>query len=233
MLYEDVRPRKWDDYIGQEKTVARLRQSLARAKAKESPAVLWIGGPSGAGKTTLALLAAAEVGATGWAIEELDGGKCTQAAVLELERTIGIAPLGGNGWKVVVVNEAHAMTAGAVQAWLTLLERLPPRRMVIFTSTERGAFGDFDAPFRRRCWEYALSPIATDDGAAKLLAVAKSESLPCTAAQANALMQACAGNLGMALSRLESGDFPDDARPSPANSRQAADDILARLSVRK
>lgn len=233
MLNDDFRPTKWADYVGQSDVVERLRAALARTKTKETPAVLWIGGPSGAGKTTLAMLAAADVGATGWAVEELDGAGCTQAAVIELGRTIGIAPLGGCGWKAVVINEAHAMSEGAVQAWLTLLERLPPRRLVVFTSTERGAFGAFDVPFRRRCWQFELQPVADEAVAARLMAVANIERLPCTPAQAAALAKVCAGNLGMALARLDVGDFPPDARPITANTRQAADDILARLAVRR
>ena len=54
---------------------------------------------------------------------ELDGDKCNVETVRDLEQTLMlVAP---DSWRVVIVNEAHAMSRQAVQAWLTLLERLP------------------------------------------------------------------------------------------------------------
>jgi hypothetical protein len=63
-----------------------------------------------------------------------------------LEKDLYQCPLdSANGWRVIIVDECHCMTAKAVSAWLTLLERLSARRLVIFTTTrdtDSSLFGD-------------------------------------------------------------------------------------------
>lgn len=220
MLSTEYRPRDWSDVAGQDAPITALRSTLDRAKRKGSPLAIWIGGPSGCGKTTLAEIAARDVGASDIDITDLDGAGCDLASVKDLERGLQLGTLGGSGWRVVIVNEAHAMSAGAVQAWLTLLERLPARRLVIFTSTERGAFGPFDAPFRRRCVSFALSPVDCAAGAARLRAIADAESIRATDRQLAALVAECGGNLGLAISRLDSGDIPPGPAPAARQSEQ-------------
>ena len=72
-----LRPTSWNDYIGQEKIKKVLALILAAArKRKESVDHLLFYGPAGLGKTTLANLAAKEMGAnlktaTGTALQKL------------------------------------------------------------------------------------------------------------------------------------------------------------------
>jgi len=58
-----LRPNRWADYIGQEKIKKNLRLILEAAKRRnESSDHLLFCGPAGPGKTTLAVLAAKEIG---------------------------------------------------------------------------------------------------------------------------------------------------------------------------
>ena len=85
-------------------------------------------------------------------IHELDGDKCTLAAVRELEQTLYLAA--PNSWRVAIINECHSMSRQAVQAWLTLLERLPRYTLIVFTTTQdirSNLFGEFAGPFGSRC----------------------------------------------------------------------------------
>jgi DNA polymerase III delta prime subunit len=120
-------------------------------------------GPSGVGKTSLALaLARAFAGidpkSEFWDLEVIDGDACTVEMVHDLERRMSLCAYSQGGWKAVVVNECHAMTSRAVQAWLTLLERLPAKRLVFFTTTKDGdgLFGDYAGPFGSRCYCFSL-----------------------------------------------------------------------------
>src|SRR5687768_8983652 len=110
MLADRYRPKTLAEIIGHEKTIERLRALIGRPGF--SGGAFWIDGPSGTGKTTLAHCLAAEVGASSWDTEELDGDKCDVGAVRDLERDILKAGglFGGSGWRVWIVNEAHAMT---------------------------------------------------------------------------------------------------------------------------
>lgn len=100
-------------------------------------------------------------GAKAGDVHELDGDKCSVGAVREFDT---LAQTYARGFipsppTVLIVNEAHAMSRQAVQAWLTLLERLPAGWFVVFTTTEKSAdlFGDFNGPFMSRCTSIRLT----------------------------------------------------------------------------
>ncbi|NDF13245.1 MAG: AAA family ATPase [Proteobacteria bacterium] len=157
MLHEQYRPTTWDEYVGNSKSVATVRRIIS--KPGYTGGAFWIDGPSGIGKTTLAWLAARDLVGSEIDIEEIDGDSCTVDRVRELSDSIRYRPIGGK-FRAVIINEAHAMTARAVQAWLTLLERLPREVVIFFTTTEgrqTDLFGQFDGPLKSRCVCITLS----------------------------------------------------------------------------
>jgi DNA polymerase III delta prime subunit len=137
---------------------------------------------------------------------ELDGDKCGADAVRGLEQSGGF--LSTRPWgkaKAIVVNESHGMTPKAVQAWLTLLERLPKWAVVVFTSTESpDVFGSFAGPFSRRCINISLSNQGlAGPFAARLVEVAKAEGYELAHNAAVRILQAHQNNLGRAIEELE------------------------------
>ena len=207
-LYEKYRPQTLDDFIGQDKVKRQVAAIMARPEWDRD--ALWIQGPSGTGKTTLAWIIARQV-AHDFDIIELDGDKCSVQAVREIEHNIGLCPMFGR-WKVWIVNEAHAMSRQAVQAWLTLLERLPAKRLIIFTTTaslQEDLFGDFSGPFGRRCKLMTF----TNQGLAQVFAtraqqIAQAEHLDGKPLPAYLrLVQEAKNNLGAVLQRIEGGEM--------------------------
>jgi DNA polymerase III delta prime subunit len=102
------------------------------------------------------------------------------------------------------------MTAGAVQSWLTLLEKLPNKCVVLFTTTEswkgeKALFGSFDHPLQSRATVISL----TNQGLAEAFAkraqeIAEKENLGgAEPREYLALVRACKNNMRAVLSQIE------------------------------
>ncbi len=135
MLHETYRPTTFERFIGQPKAIQRLQRIIDRPSFDGD--AFWIVGPSGTGKTTLAQIIAGRF-CDGLDIMELDGEACSVDAVRKAADSMHYTTLSG-GFRCWIVNEAQAMTSRAVQAWLTVLDRLPRRTIVTFTTTEDSA----------------------------------------------------------------------------------------------
>ena len=208
-LYEKYRPQNLSEFIGQDKVKKQVSALMARSGWDRD--ALFISGPSGTGKTTLGWIIAHQV-ASDLFINELDGDKCNVEAVRDLEQTLSlIAP---DSWRVVIVNEAHAMSSKTVQAWLTLLERLPKHTLIIFTTTEclqEDLFNGFSGPFSSRCKVFAF----TNQGLAQLFAqrakqIALAENLDGRPDHAYLrLVQECKNNFRQVLQRVDACEMMD------------------------
>ena len=208
-LVEKYRPKKLTDIVGQEKVIETVRRVMGRKGFDRG--AFWLEGPTGTGKTSLAQAMARSVGCDEFCIEEIDGDQCSVDRVRAISETIRLAGLMGNGWKAYIVNEAHAMTPKAVQAWLTLLERLPGRRMVIFTTTADSSdlFGDFTQPFLDRTINLRLTKIGLSEKFATLARkIARAEGLDGRPLSAyRELMGKCHNSMRAALMAIERGDM--------------------------
>lgn len=208
-LFEDYRPADWSAFIGNDKAAAKAKAIANRAKSTGKPFALWIDGPSGTGKTTLAHLIARELGADPCMdVIELDGPDCDGQAVRDLRSRLDLKSWGG-GFRCVIINESHNMTPKGVQLWLTMLEKLPAKVAVLFTTTEgRGKddlFGAFDGPLKSRCIPLSL----TNQGLAEAFAreaqrIAEAEGLGGAEAKDYlALVRKHKNNMRAVLSEIE------------------------------
>ena len=91
-LYEQYRPRSFDELVGQECVKQRVAVLRNRGLAGR---VFWLYGASGTGKTSAARLIAAEV-ADDWAVIEIDAQDLGIDKVREFERMCQFKPLGGD-----------------------------------------------------------------------------------------------------------------------------------------
>ena len=208
-LYQKYRPKDLSEFIGQDKIKKQLSALMAREGWDRDS--IWIQGPSGTGKTSLAWIVGRMVAGDDFDIIEYDGTDINKGAMTDIERNISLYPMFG-GWKVYIINEAHNMTRAAVQSWLTILERLPAKRLIVFTTTENieaDLFGNFSSPFGRRCKVFTF----TNQGLSQLFAnrarkIADIENLNGKPEQAYIrLVQSCKNNMGMVLQRIEQAEM--------------------------
>jgi len=218
-LYEKYRPKKIEDFIGQETIKKRLARITSRTDWDRD--AFWIQGPSGTGKTTLAWIIALQV-AKEFFVVEMDGDKCNVESVRQLEQDLWItAP---DSWRVIIINEAHAMTGRAVQAWLTLLERLQKHTLVIFTTTQilkaEDLFGDYSGPFGSRCKVFTFSKNGLSERfavRAREIAVAEGlDGLPLQKYQWQVMI--AKNNMRTVLQKIDAGEFiAEDQEKPPTN----------------
>lgn len=134
-LAEKYRPRTLSDIRGQDQAVEALGRFLA-APAKTA---FLFEGSTGTGKTSAAYALANELGVAIdqdelGGLHEIASGEQTAQSVRELVSALWHCPMYGNGWHVAIVNEADHTTPGAAVVWLDVLEKLPPRTVVVFTT---------------------------------------------------------------------------------------------------
>lgn len=147
-LSEKYRPKKIAEFIGLDKA----KKIISRLSANPFPSAWLFVGPSGTGKTTMALALAAEMPAE---LHHIPAKECTLEAVQEVCRQCHYSPRQPDDWRpvgfhVVIVDEADQMSYAAQLAFLSKLDAtaFPPNTIFVFTcnSTE-----NLEKRFLSRC----------------------------------------------------------------------------------
>jgi replication-associated recombination protein RarA len=150
-LADELRPDDFDDVVGQEATIKKLK--FLQSRGGLSGRSYWFAGLSGTGKTTLARIIAGIVSPQFQ--EELDVGQCSVSRIAQWDAKTRCKPIDGTGW-ILVVNEAHGLKKDAIRHFLDVMERLPAYAAIVFTTTIEGQLSLFEdsldaSPLTSRC----------------------------------------------------------------------------------
>lgn len=214
MLFEKYRPKSWSDLVGQDKAVAAAGRIIEQPGFDRG--AFWIEAAgdnnSGVGKTSLAWLIAWQL-ADDFFVESVSGSDLTRARLRDVERSARLTTWSmGKPFRVLLVDEAHAIPAACVDALLKFLEALPHHFVVIFTTTravDEGLFGDDCGPFASRTFRLRL----TNQGLAEAFAaraqwIADRENLNGKPLPAYIkLVRDCRNNFRAVLQRIEAGEM--------------------------
>jgi hypothetical protein len=133
---EKYRPTTLAEVVGQPHVVARLRTFLA----DPYPCAMLFEGETGVGKTSTAFALVNDLKVDKAAnFFHIRSGCQDGAAVADIADTLRFTPW-GNGWRVILVDEADLMTDMARKLWLSVLESLPQRTVLIFTTNHPRRF---------------------------------------------------------------------------------------------
>lgn len=193
-LVEKYKPSKIDAFAGLVKPRAILK--AVAANPYES-AWLFLG-PSGIGKTTMALAFAEEMGAE---LHHIPSKACDLATVEELCRKCWYKPFFGD-WHMILVDEADQMTKAAQLAFLSKLDTTakPPNTVFVFTANDTRGLED---RFLSRTRTLQFDPPTMDEGAQWMADVWAKELPGRTAPDFRGMVEAAGGNLRAALMDLE------------------------------
>lgn len=176
-LSDKYRPRTLDEVLGQPKAVSAIRSRLSQGGF--GGAAVWISGPTGVGKSTLAKIIGESVGGAHGVTEYEEFGEREYA---DLRDTLGMYSM--TGGRCYIINEAHGVRAQMIRKLCTLLDNpLPANACLIFTTTTDGEklFEDrIDGqPLMDRCaFDYALTAQGlTKAASARFLEIAQAEGL--------------------------------------------------------
>ena len=213
-LFEKYRPRMWSELVGQDRAVKLARRIIERPGFDRG--AFWIEGAgqhnSGISKTSMAWVIASTL-ADDFFIESVSGSDLGRTRLTDIERSAGLTTWSADKrFRVLIVDEAHAIPPASVDRLLAFLEALPPHFVVIFTTTRavnEDLFGDDSGPFASRCVKIRL----TNQGLAEAFArrakdIAEAEGLDGRPIEAYVrLVRECRNNLRAVLQRVEAGEM--------------------------
>lgn len=144
-LADKYRPRRLQDFIGIPKPLA-----IMKALAKRPYSSAWFSlGASGVGKSSLANALALEIVGedTTFNLHRIPSQACTVEEVVRVCEFCNYIPLNGQ-FHVVIVDEADRMSTAAQIAFLSILDNIPPKTIILFTANSARGLED---RFLSRC----------------------------------------------------------------------------------
>lgn len=195
-LAEKYRPTRIADFVGLEKP----KKVMARLAAKPFPSAWLFSGPSGVGKTTMALAMAEEIKAE---VHHIPSQQCNVANVEAAVKMCWYAPLVAGGFHIILADEADQMSNAAQLAFLSKLDStaFPPQTIFVFTcnDTER-----LEKRFLSRCRVLEFSSYGmANPGAEFLSQVWSAESNGAEAPDFQRILKNSTNNIRDALMQVE------------------------------
>ena len=197
---EKYRPSNLSEVVGQTPITSRLKNYV---KERSMPHLLFAG-PAGTGKTTSALALAKELFGELWKhnLHELNasderGIDVVRGKIKEFART---APLGEDGFKIIFLDEADALTGAAQAALRRTMEKYSRTCRFVMSCNFSSKIID---PIQSRCAVFRFRPLKAEDVERYLKFVAVKEELNIDKEAYESLTYLAQGDLRRAINGLQ------------------------------
>lgn len=217
-LYRKWRPRTFEDVVGQEPITTTLKNEIRQGRPAHAYLLM---GSRGTGKTTCAKLIAKAVNC----LSPVDGSPCGECEICRgidsgaVVDVVEIDAASNNGvdsirdlreeanflpnlakYRVYIIDEAHMLSIGAVNALLKIMEEPPEHVIFILATTE---VQKIPATIQSRCQRFDFRRIGADTIAARLRFIAGEEGIPLEEEAAELIGRLADGGMRDALSLLD------------------------------
>lgn len=217
-LYRKYRPKNFDDVVGQEHITTTLRNEIMANRPAHAYLLM---GSRGTGKTTCAKLIAKAVNC----LCPVEGSPCGECDICigidngSMVDVVEIDAASNNGvdnirdlrdeahflpnvtkYRVYIIDEAHMLSIGAVNALLKIMEEPPAHVIFILATTE---IHKVPATIQSRCQRFDFKRITTETIVGRLRTICNLEGLTSTDDALNMIARLADGGMRDAVSLLD------------------------------
>ena len=166
------RPKKFDEVIGNEPIVTLLNNIIVNKEKQAIPHCLLFSGNSGLGKTTLARIFANKLNNGQGTPIEIDAASnngvdnVREIIAQANERALDCT------YKVIIIDEAHAISQAGFQAFLKTIEEPPAYTIFIFCTTNPQKLPD---TIKNRLMQFKLLPVSQEEIEKRLMSICEQE----------------------------------------------------------
>ncbi len=188
---EKFRPRKFEDIIGQEVIVRRIK---AFVESKNIPHLL-LAGPPGVGKSTIALVIAKELFGENWRDNFLELNASNDRGIDVVRNTIKdfarTKSIGNAPFKIILLDESDSLTRDAQQALRRTMEQYSSTCRFVLSCNYSSRILD---PIQSRCTIFRFKPLSKEEINKIIDRISKEEKLKVDEKARDALVYVSSGD---------------------------------------